>query len=220
MSRPRICASITNSDLNAIRIVEDQVELFEVRIDLIGKNWREVALSLKKPWLACNRCVNEGGRWLGTETERIEELINALEIGASIIDVELATPNLRDIVKLVKKKAKCLISFHQPNCMLSFDEMKHIINRQLGSGADICKVITTAKKFGDNFIVMKLIKEFTGERIICFAMGDIGSVSRIFCPLIGGEFIYASIEHGKESAPGQVTVTELRKFYEVILSNS
>ena len=220
MNRPRICASIINSDLNAIRIVEDQVELFEIRIDLIGNKWNEIAMSLKKPWVACNRCVNEGGRWLGTETERIKELLNALELGASIIDIELATPNLKDIVKLVKTKAKCLISFHQPNYMLGFEEMKIIVNRQLNSGADICKVITVAKSFDDNLTVMQLIKEFTEERIVCFAMGDFGLVSRIFCPLVGGDFSYASIEQGQESAPGQITVRELRRIYELISGKS
>ena len=220
MSRPRICASITTSDLNAIGSVEDQVELFEIGIDLIGDKWKEVAVSLKKPWVACNRCVNEGVSWLGTETERINELLISLERGASIIDVELDTPNLEDIVKLVKLKAKCLISSHQPNNMLTLDAMKNIINNQLNFGADICKVVTTAQSFKDNLTSMQLITEFAEKRIISFAMGDLGLVSRVFCPLVGGDFIYASIERGKESAPGQLTVAELRRIYELVSGTS
>lgn len=215
MSRPRICASIITSDLNAIGSVEDQVELFEIRIDLIGDRWKEVAVSLKKPWVACNRYVNEGGSWFGNETERVKELLSALELGASIIDIELDTPNLENIVKLVKEKAKCLISFHQPNYMLALDEMKNIVNSQLNSGADICKVVATAHSFKDNLTVMQLITEFSKIRIISFAMGNLGLLSRVFCPLVGGDFIYASLERGKESAPGQITVAELRKIYEL-----
>ena len=215
MSRPRICASIISSDLSVIKNIEDQVELFEIRIDLIGGNWREVAVFLNKPWVACNRCVSEGGSWLGTETGRIKELLSAIELGASIVDVELDTPNLKEIVKLVKMKAKCLISFHHPSNMLALDEMKHIVNKQLDSGADICKVVVTAKKFKDNLTVMQLISEFANRRIISFAMGNLGYVSRVFCPLVGGDFVYASMEHGKESAPGQITVAELRRIYEL-----
>ena len=215
MSRPRICASIINSDLSAMESIEDQVELFEIRIDLIGEKWREVAISLKKPWVACNRCVNEGGSWLGEEDERIKELLSALELGASIIDVELDTPNIEDIVNLVKVKAKCLISFHQPSYMLALGEMKDIVNNQLNSGADICKVVATAHSFKDNLTTMQLVTEFPEIRIISFAMGNLGLVSRVFCPLLGGDFIYASIERGKESAPGQITVRELRKIYEL-----
>jgi 3-dehydroquinate dehydratase len=38
--------------------------------------------------------------------------------------------------------------------------------------------------------------------------------------LVGGDFIYASIEKGKESAPGQITVAELRRIYELVSGTS
>ena len=47
-------------------------------------------------------------------------------------------------------------------------------------------------------------------------MGQPGLVSRILCPLVGGDFTYASTEKGKESAAGQITVTELRKIYDMV----
>ena len=103
MSRPKICAALISDDPGAIRAVEPLVELFEVRIDLIG-GWRELAGQLKKPWIACNRSPDEGGSWRGSESERIEELLSAIGLGADIIDIELETPNLQEAVKLVKKK--------------------------------------------------------------------------------------------------------------------
>jgi len=215
MSRPRICASIVNLDFDAIKIVEEQVELFEIRIDLIGPKWKDVAASLNKPWVACNRCISEGGRWLGTETERIEELLSALDLGASIVDIELNTINLEETVELIKEKAKCLISFHQPGYIMKLDELEHIVNKQLFAGADICKVVVMAQSFKDNLTVMQLIKESSGKRIVSFAMGSLGFISRVYCPLVGGDFTYASIEHGKEAAPGQITVKELRRIYEL-----
>ena len=36
MIRPEICASIVNEDFDAIKRVEPLVDLYEVRIDLIG----------------------------------------------------------------------------------------------------------------------------------------------------------------------------------------
>ena len=61
--------------------------------------------------------------------------------------------------------------------------------------------------------VLQLMSDFPETRVISFAMGALGCVSRVLCPLVGGDFIYASIEEGKESASGQVTVTDLRKIY-------
>ncbi len=61
MKKPRICAVIVNEDLMAIKAAEPLVELFEVRIDLIGDGWMELVRHLSKPWIACNRSPDEGG---------------------------------------------------------------------------------------------------------------------------------------------------------------
>src|SRR3989304_8839674 len=98
MKRPNICAVITDGDVQAIRDVEPLVDLFEVRIDLIGDRWTDVTRELKKPWIACNRLVEEGGAWRGTEARRIEKLLHAMALGASIVDIELRTKNLDNIV--------------------------------------------------------------------------------------------------------------------------
>ncbi|MCK4274138.1 MAG: type I 3-dehydroquinate dehydratase, partial [Dehalococcoidales bacterium] len=103
--RPKICASIVNNDLEAVKKVESLVDLFELRIDLIGNGWQEVAKNLIKPWLACNRRAEEGGGWQGGESERIETLLSAIELGASIIDVELGTPGVEKFVMEIMGRA-------------------------------------------------------------------------------------------------------------------
>jgi 3-dehydroquinate dehydratase type I len=215
MKRPRICAVIVNEDLPPIEI-ESFIDLYEVRIDLIGDGWPELVRELRKPWIACNRLAGEGGRWEGGEARRIEELLKAVELGAAMIDIELRTRNLGETVKLIKEKAKCLLSSHELNSTPSLSEMKEIVYRQLVAGADVCKVVTTANGFKDNLPVLQLITEFPKSKVVSFAMGPLGYVSRILCPLVGGYFTYASIEEGKESASGQITVRDLRKIYETV----
>ncbi len=216
MDRPGICASIVNGNLEAIERVAPLVDLFEVRIDLIGPDWREVAGQLGKPWVACNRKPDEGGTWKGSEEERIVELLSALELGAAIVDIELSTENLNDVVTRIKKQAECLISFHELEGTPPFSTMKEIARRQLAAGADIVKVVTTARKFEDNVSTMQLIREFSGKRVVAFAMGPLGLVSRLLCPLVGGEFIYASVASDGEAAPGQMTADEMRQIYEMV----
>ena len=216
MKTPRICAVIVNKDLTAITRVEQFVELFEIRIDLIGGGWQELVKQLKKPWIACNRSADEGGRWEQDEARRIEELVKAAELGAAIIDIELRTKNLAEIIPLIKKRAKCLLSFHELKETPPLDSLKEIIQQQLEAGADICKVVTTAQSLEDNLTILQLIPDFPKARMVSFAMGNLGIISRILCPLVGGDFTYASMEKGKESAPGQITVSELRKLYEMI----
>ncbi len=216
MKRPRICAVIVTKDLPAIEGIVSFIELYEVRIDLIGDGWQELVKRLNRPWIACNRLADEGGRWEESEASRIEELLKATELGADIIDIELRTKNLDETVRLIKKKAKCLLSSHQLAGTPLLDSLKEIIEQQLAAGADICKIVTTAHRFEDNLTVLQLIAEFPKSKIVSFAMGPLGSVSRILCPLAGGYFTYASIEEGKESASGQITVRDLRKLYEMV----
>jgi len=215
MKKPRICAVIVDSDIDAVKEIEPLVDLFEVRIDIIGDGWQELVKQLEKPWIATNRTIGEGGKWQGNEARRIEGLLQAIELGADMVDVEFRTKNLVNIVPLVKKRVKCILSFHDLEKTPPLEEMKGVVKRQLKAGADICKVVTTAKEFEDNLAVLQLISEFPENKMVAFAMGQTGQISRILGPLVGADFTYASIEKGKESAPGQMALRELINVYQI-----
>lgn len=216
MKKLEICAVITENNPKAISEAQPLVERFEVRIDLIGDGWQEVVRNLTKPWIACNRTMPEGGNWQQSEARRKEELLKAVQLGADMVDIELGTTNLKKIVPLIRKEAACILSFHDFEKTPSLESLKEIVKEQLAAGADICKVVTYAQKFEDNLTILKLIKELPEVRIVAFAMGPLGLPSRILCPLVGGEFTYAAIQRGRESAPGQPTTSELRKLYQLV----
>ncbi len=216
MRKPTICASIINKDLTAIKVVEPLVDFFEVRIDIIGDGWQNVAQQLQKPWIACNRIKADGGSWQGNEARRKEELLKAVQLGASIIDIELSTPNLSKVVPLVKKRAKCLLSFHDFKETLPSKVLKKIVKRQLEAGADICKVITYATNPEDNLAILQLILDFPKQDIIAYAMGPLGLSSRILSPLIGGYTTYTSIKQGEQSAPSQLTANQIHNLYKMV----
>jgi 3-dehydroquinate dehydratase-1 len=213
VSRPRICAAIVDTDFSTIKKAEAVVDLFEVRIDLIGEGWREVVGGLKKPWIACNRRAEEGGKWRENESQRIRELLSALELGADFIDIELATAGITNIIKETRGKAECVISYHELKGTPPLKALKEVLEKEKGVGANICKVVTTARSFADNLTVLQLMKDYPETTIVAFAMGAAGQISRILCPLAGGYFTYASIKEGRESAEGQITAGELRKIY-------
>ena len=199
MNRPKICAAITNADLVKIQEAETLVDLFEVRIDIIGDDWEKVIK-----------------RWNGNEARRIERLLRAIDLGAEMVDVEFKTKNLNNIVPLVKKRAKCILSFHDTEKTPQLRELKSIVDGQIKAGADICKVVTTAVNYHDNLTVLELVRAFHTHRIVSFAMGQSGQTSRVLSPLVGGDFTYASIEEGKESAPGQITVKQMIETYRIL----
>jgi 3-dehydroquinate dehydratase type I len=76
--------------------------------------------------------------------------------------------------------------------------------------------VTTACSFKDNLATLQIIKDFPQKKVVSFAMGALGQISRVLCPMVGGYFTYASIEEGKESAAGQITVKDLREIYRML----
>ena len=64
--------------------------------------------------------------------------------------------------------------------------------------------------------LLHLQSDFAEARLVAFAMGAEGETSRVLSPLMGGEFAYAALAKGQESAPGQPTVAELTELYRLM----
>lgn len=216
MHNARICAVVTEKDVEGAHEAERTADLFELRIDLIGSGWEDVAGRLHKPWIAANRDRVHGGKWQGNEEDRIDELFKAISLGAGLVDIELGAHGLAGIVAQVKEKARCIISFHDWEGTPSLSTLSDIVQQQIDAHADVCKLITTARTFDDNITMLKLIKKFPWADVIAFAMGNEGLFSRILSPLAGGYLTYASIKKGSESAPGQITLEEMHSIYRLI----
>ncbi len=217
MKKPELCASITEYRPEEIEAVAGLVDYYELRIDLLGDDWRILAASLKKPWIACNRIRAEGGRWSGSEKTRLDLLLEAADAGAAFVDIELQSILNREFITAIKEKSRCLVSAHNLTGTPSLAELRDLANRQLEAGADLCKVVTTARTFQDNRTVLELVKEFRERGIVAFAMGEKGRASRILCPLAGGAFTYGAVAPGRESASGQLTVSDLADYYQALL---
>ena len=214
---PDICACITSAaDAEAAHAVRALVALYEVRIDLIGPEWPCVAAALTRPWIACNRTRTEGGASEQPEKERLEVLKHAARLGAAIVDVELSAAAAAEFVADMKRRVRMLVSHHDFRRTAAEADLAAIVNAERRIGADICKVVTTAERTADNLVVLRLLKTFPGQPLVAFAMGPLGTTSRVLAPLTGAAFTYASLASGHESAPGQLTVTELHAIYEML----
>lgn len=215
-ARPRVCAVVTHLQYDRIRDVEPLADLWEVRIDLIGPDWAQLIPYLHKPWIACNRIRTEGGMGQEDEAVRKGELLKALNMGASVVDIELNAPCLREVVSAAKDRAQCLISYHNFNETPPLKTLLNIVEREVLAGADICKVVTNAHSIKDSLTMLQLASYGIGKPLISFAMGAEGVVSRILGPLVGGWLTYASIPHGGTTAPGQLDIEALTEFYRLL----
>jgi 3-dehydroquinate dehydratase type I len=197
-------------------------DLIEIRLDYSGSNAseiiklsREIAKQSSTPLIATNRQIDQGGRCSLSEMDRIKTLIEAAKAGFTYVDLELTTHNLGDVVKAVRNYgAKVLISCHNFNFTPPISEMERIVGEQIKAGADICKITTMAGSIADSINCLLFTHKMSwNAEIVCFAMGEYGLLSRILSPLFGASFTYASLGSGFETAPGQVSIRDLREIY-------
>jgi len=226
--KPRICVSLATENPSDLPILirkaeEAEADLVEIRLDYLSINPSEAERTLRNmvreasvPMIATNRQYEQGGRRPQDEKNRIHFLIQAAESGFEYVDVELTAAEMNSVVEKIKSYgAKPIVSFHDFEKTPPLPDMEKIIRSEIDVKAEICKLVTTARSIEDNLKCLLLIKKMSRlTRLVCFAMGRKGLISRTLSPIFGGDFTFASLGNGAKTAPGQLSIDELRSLYE------
>jgi 3-dehydroquinate dehydratase-1 len=211
--RPKICGCIVEADVALIERMAPLVDLFELRLDLIGDNWREIVSHLKKPWIACNRSPEQGGQGETDAGKRLFKLHQAIACGAAIVDIEWQTPSLTTVVASLNGQVETLVSWHDFSATPPQPALLEIVRRQSEAGAAIVKVAAMSRSKSDALRMLRLFPCCPNLRLVAVAMGSHGTWTRVVAPFCGAYFTYAALSYGKEAAPGQLTVVALRQIY-------
>ncbi len=222
-SKPRICAAIAGRTVDdALALAEaariSGADLVELRADYLESTTglEGLAQHIDMPKILTLRRREEGGAFKGGERSRIELLLELAEYDFAYVDVELSTRNLQDLVRKIKLiDREVIVSFHDLSFTPSFERLHRIVEKEVEAGADICKVVTTAQRVSDcmTCLMLTLNGLKRGIKTISFAMGRLGIPSRVLAPIFGAPFTYAAVFKRRETAPGQLTVLELKRIY-------
>lgn len=186
----------------------------EVRLDFLKtKDVPEALESIKKDLkkVVCTlRPKNEGGKFTGSEKERIAILKLIAEYNPFLLDVEFNTLNKnKELSKYLKStKTKLLVSWHDFKKTPKSSELKNKI-KKMSKFSNNVKIVSTAKSVGDATRMLELYNKTGKNNLISFAMGEAGKISRILCLYLGSPYTYVSL--GKAVAPGQFSVDEVNK---------
>lgn len=224
MASPRICVTVTARNvaeaIDTIRRTRPLLpDLIEIRLDYM-ETLGDLGLirdATGVPLIATNRHPDQGGYSADTESDRIAALIKACESGFDYVDLEINTEAIGETAKNAKSMgAQVIVSFHDFEATPEKELLEEILWDELSAGADICKIVGTSNTPGDNLTYLDLLRENADVEMVSFGMGNAGVLSRVLSPLVGGTFTYASAEAGSESAPGQLTISELREIYRMM----
>lgn len=211
-----VCAETADELYNQFNRAEQFADVIEIRFDCLDKNEIGEALikveklKLPKTILATFRPLEEGGKHLLALVERIKFFENFLlkNKGKDLfVDFE-SDLHLKLNFELENK----IVSTHDftgvpDNLEITFDFLKQNTN--------FLKIVTYANDITDSIPVWKLLQKAKSENkeIIPIAMGEAGKWTRILGLAHGAFMTYASLDSGSETAPGQVSVSDLTEVY-------
>jgi 3-dehydroquinate dehydratase type I len=221
----QVCVSVSPKTVEeAFCLIEKaetkNADLIEIRLDSLKKydHTADIPHCSKTPLIATNKSLQHHGKFSGSEIERQKILIKAARNGFEYVDVDLSTPNIGKLVgKLREVGTKQIVSFHNFDRTPSLSQLNKVLKKEIALGAEVCKIVTTANQVEDNLTTIKFVSNaYKKAKIVCFAMGELGKLSRLLSPVFGAFFTFASIDEKRKTAKGQLTIQEMRRAYELL----
>ena len=206
------------TEIEALRLIqqaeEGQADFIEVRLDSLMnlKGLADLAACGSLPKIATNKNPSI------TEKEIQLTLLSAAKNGFTYVDVDLSHSSPADLVKEVKNLgAQSIVSFHHHSSSANIPYLNMVLDKQISVGADICKIVTTPTRLQDNLTLLQFTQIACSKiKVVCFGMGEFGKMSRLLSPAFGGFFTFASLKRGSETAPGQMTIEEMKAAYQML----
>lgn len=220
---------------SAEKIVEAKPDLMEWRIDYYEagiKDFAKLKVTAQKlrekvgelPILVTFRTKNEGGVLELNEEDYLNLVENVIQnrLGDAV-DIELFHDEKR--VKALVQAAHnynvvVIMSNHDFEKVPAKDVIEFRLKKMAELGADVPKLACMPHSASDVITLLQATNDVHNEieqPLITMAMGDIGKVTRIAGQVFGSSLSFGAV--GKTSAPGQLSIEDLRNAEEYLSLN-
>ena len=194
----------TASTLAVLNEVSGYVGLAEVRLDLMDEYDLEQIITCSPcPLIITCRPRREGGRYDGSERDRLAILAQASELNCAYIDVEW------DSVDGFQKRGattKLIVSRHYHDSVVTDAREQY---ERMRTQADAVKLVGFAEWVSDALPMLEMLAE-AETPVIAIAMGAAGLVTRMLAPCFDACLLtYGAANGDLATAPGQISVQEM-----------
>ena len=204
---------------------QDWIDAVELRADLLAPLERRrvsefprrlaSVLGCSAPTIFAVRRPVDGGKFEGSENERIELLVHAARRGAfAYLDIEMDISDDeggRQIAKAAADGGAAVIrSLHD------FTGVPENLVELMSSAArrddDVIKCAVSPTGVKDVVRLLRMSRHFDVSRAIVIGMGPYGTITRVLTPYFGSILTFASCP-GEQAAPGHLTPQVLAEIY-------
>ena len=190
----------------------------EIRFDfLIPNSVPEVLHLIRKDLRRCVstlRPIREGGKFSGSEKNRVSIIKLIAEYDPFLLDIEYDTlrknKNLQRYLK--STGTHTLVSWHDFKQTPDISVLKKKL-LEMKKFSNNIKIVTMAKSINDGSRILSLYNNSKNVKLIAFSMGNFGKMSRLLCLLLGSPYTYVSL--GKPIAPGQFSLDEVKSIFTI-----
>lgn len=220
-----LCVPITSTNpaeakARIDRAIAGGADVLEFRLDLMKSN--DVASLIdhvddRVPIMMTARSRSEGGEFDGGERGRFETLVEASKNPDGYVDVELADFERsesfrRNVNEQLRAGRKLIVSAH--DFFGRPADLSGLVARIASTKPDVVKVAWTPRSIAENFLAFEVMRG-EGPPAIAICMGEAGLMSRVLAAKFGGYLTFSAIDEGSGSAPGQVTIDQMRNLFRI-----
>jgi 3-dehydroquinate dehydratase/shikimate dehydrogenase len=188
---------------------EAGADLVELRIDeLTDADAVKAAVAASAlPCIVTCRPTWEGGQSELPDDARIALLDAAATGDARYVDLELKT-----LPKLTSDVAwrQLIVSSHDFTGRPA--RLVNILLEMNASRGSVNKIVWTARTIRDNLEAFEILQH-RQKATIALCMGEAGLISRVLAKKFGAFLTFASLDSGSETAPGQVSIRDMKRLY-------
>lgn len=199
---------------NQLIQAQDGCSLVELRLDFFKDLNLDQLKKLRQefpiPMIFTFRPVSQGGAFEGSEEERLEQIKKLSTLKPEYIDLEYNVPSsFAKNLKAENPETKVIVSFHDFEKM---PPLTPVLEKLKKLDADLYKIAVMIHSSAEALSLLSFMKE-NQPNVVVMGMGPYGEITRILSPIFGGRFVYASLNQGLSTAPGQLTVKQLLTIY-------
>lgn len=221
--KPQIASSIfgnkTRCERLAVEAQKSGADLIEIRFDLCAKKitpffCKELAASVSRrvllPKIATFRIQEEGGSGFFHASARREKFYEAVFPFFTLVDVEMAAKDKKEIISMAKKaRKKVIMSVHDLRKMPSEKHMDLLLKEGFSLGADMVKLAFFTKSQMDALRLLEFTFKHRRKPIITVALGPQGVFTRVLSGVFGSRILYGHA--GKASFAHQLSVRQIKE---------
>ena len=204
-----ICVSVTPESRRLAKAdlfnAAKQCDLIELCLDRFLKtpDVAELIDGVDKPVLISCRSEAEGGKWAGSEDERVRLLTQALGSGAAYIELGHNIASRVPVTSTIKR----VVSFTSLDKPIG--NTTSMIERAKELSADVIKCVWPTPTLDAVWPMVSVVRKQQDTPVVGLGLGRAGLTFSLLAPKYGSPWVYGALEKGMEAHEGQASLLEL-----------